>query len=210
MTASVVNQDGNTQKVKNKTKQQQQQQQQTKQNKKEKKKLWHHWSQSNPTPRSVACWCHLKCVIQPQELQGPLHAIKQHVKRVLSSAPTPTPTPTPTLLALSPTSTSRSSSTAWRTTMHTSFIAPDALNFTSVKLDASLTPASENTLRTFKRRRDKPVADHFNETDHIIHSIRVNGLWLLFTDSVNDRKNTESHSIDKLGNRKPGGVNERL
>ena len=65
-------------------------------------------------------------------------------------------------------------------------------------------------LADIKRRRDKPVADHFNQTDHTIDSIRVKGLWLLFTDSVNDRKDMESHLIDKLGNRKPGGMNERL
>ena len=62
-------------------------------------------------------------------------------------------------------------------------------------------------LADIKRWRYKPVANHFNQTDH---SIRVKGLWLLFTDSVNDRKDMESHLIDKLGSRKPGGMNERL
>ena len=58
-------------------------------------------------------------------------------------------------------------------------------------------------LADFKHRRDKPVANHFNQTGHIILNIRVKGLWLLFTDSVNDGKDMESHLIDKLGSRKP-------
>ena len=90
-----------------------------------------------------------------------------------------------------------------------SFIAPDAFNSTSVKLDEPLTPASKNTLQTLNTARDKPVANHFNQTDHTIHNIRVKGLWLLFTDSVNDRKDMVSRLIDKLGSRKPGGMNER-
>ena len=50
----------------------------------------------------------------------------------------------------------------------------------------------------------------FDQTGHTIHNIRVKGLWLLFTDSVNDRKNMESHLIEKLGSKKPSGMNERL
>ena len=64
-------------------------------------------------------------------------------------------------------------------------------------------------LADIKHRRGKPVANHFNQTDHTIHNIRVKGLWLLFTDSVNDRKDMASRLIDKLGSRKPGGMNER-
>ena len=60
------------------------------------------------------------------------------------------------------------------------------------------------------RSGDKPVANHFNQTGHTIHNILVKGPWLLFTDSVNDRQDMESHLIDKLGSRKPGGMNERL
>ena len=59
-----------------------------------------------------------------------------------------------------------------------------------------------------KHRRDKPVANLFNQTGHTIHNIRIKGLWLLFTDGVNDRKDMESHLIDKLGRRKPAGMNE--
>ena len=44
--------------------------------------------------------------------------------------------------------TSRNSSTAWRTTLHTSFTVPNALNSTSGKLDAPSTPASKKTLQT--------------------------------------------------------------
>ena len=43
-------------------------------------------------------------------------------------------------------------------------------------------------LADIKHQRDKPVANHFNQTGHTIHNIHVKGLWLLFTDSVNDRK----------------------
>ena len=60
-----------------------------------------------------------------------------------------------------------------------------------------------------KHRSDKPVANHLNQTGQTIHNIRVKGPWLLFTDSVNDRKDMESHLIDKLGSSKPGGMNER-
>ena len=56
-------------------------------------------------------------------------------------------------------------------------------------------------LADIKHRRDKPVANYFKQTGHTIHNIRVKGLWLLFTDSVNDRKDMESHLIDKLGSR---------
>ena len=65
-------------------------------------------------------------------------------------------------------------------------------------------------LADIKHWRDKPVANHFNQTGHIIHNIHVKGLWLLFTDSVNDRKDMESHLTDKLGSKKPAGMNERL
>ena len=53
-----------------------------------------------------------------------------------------------------------------------SFIAPNAHNSTSVKLDAPGTPTSKNTLRTLNTG-DKLVANHFNQTDHTIDNIRV-------------------------------------
>ena len=43
---------------------------------------------------------------------------------------------------------------------------------------------------------------------HAIHNIRVKGLWLLFTDNASDRKDMEFHLTDKLGSRRPGGINE--
>ena len=52
--------------------------------------------------------------------------------------------------------------------------------------------------------------NHFNQTGHTLHNIRGKGLWLLFTDSVNNRKDMESHLIDKLGSRKLAGMNERI
>ena len=42
------------------------------------------------------------------------------------------------------------------------------------------------------------------------NSIRVKGLWLLFTDNASEREDMESHLIDKLGSRKPGGINKKL
>ncbi|WP_419617951.1 hypothetical protein, partial [Thiolapillus sp.] len=42
---------------------------------------------------------------------------------------------------------------------------------------------------------------------HSIHNIHVKGLWLLFTDNASDRKEMESHLIDKLGSRRPGEIN---
>ena len=65
-------------------------------------------------------------------------------------------------------------------------------------------------LADIKHHRDKPVANHFNQAGHSIHTIRVKGLWLLFTDKASDRKEMESHLIDKLGSRRPGGINEKL
>ena len=52
---------------------------------------------------------------------------------------------------------------------------------------------------------DKSIAKHFNQTGHTIHNTHAKGLWLLFTDSVNDRKDMKSHLVDQLGSRKPGG-----
>ena len=74
----------------------------------------------------------------------------------------------------------------------------------------TLDTASKNTLGTLNTGEKKPVANHFNQTGHTIHNFRVKGLWFLFTDSVNDRKDMESHLTDKLGSRKPGGMNEKL
>ena len=42
-----------------------------------------------------------------------------------------------------------------------------------------------------------------------IHNILVKGLWPLFTDNASDRKDMESHLTDKLGSRRPGGINEK-
>ena len=68
----------------------------------------------------------------------------------------------------------------------------------------------QGTLADTKHHRDKPVANHFNQAGHSIHNIRVKGLWLLFTDNASDRKDMESDLIDKLGIRRPGGINEKL
>ena len=46
-------------------------------------------------------------------------------------------------------------------------------------------------LADIEHRRGKLVANHLNQTDHTIHNIRGKGLWLLFTDSVNDTKDME-------------------
>ena len=65
-------------------------------------------------------------------------------------------------------------------------------------------------LADIKQHRDKPVANLFNQAGHSIHNIRIKGLWLLFTDNASDKKYMESHLIDKLGSRRPGGINEKL
>ena len=41
-----------------------------------------------------------------------------------------------------------------------------------------------------KHHRDKPVANHFNQTGHPIY-ICVKGLWLLFMDNASDKKGME-------------------
>ena len=64
-------------------------------------------------------------------------------------------------------------------------------------------------LADVKHHRDKTVTNHFNQAGHSIHNVRVLGLWLLFKDNTNDRKDMESHLIDKLGTRKPEVMNER-
>ena len=65
-------------------------------------------------------------------------------------------------------------------------------------------------LADLKHHRDKPVANHFNQAEHSIHNIRVKGLRNLFTDNASDRKDMESHLIDKFGSRRPGEMNEKL
>ena len=62
-------------------------------------------------------------------------------------------------------------------------------------------------LADIKHHRDKPVANHFNQAGHSIHNVSVNGLQLLFTDNTSDSKDMESHLIDKLGRKKPSGMN---
>ena len=57
--------------------------------------------------------------------------------------------------------------------------------------------------------RDTSVAHHFNQADHTIHHVRVKCLWLMFSDLERDRKDMESHLIDKLGTRAPHGINEK-
>lgn len=64
-------------------------------------------------------------------------------------------------------------------------------------------------LADIRHRRDKPVANHFNTADHSIYHVRVKGLWLMFSDNSQDRKDMESHLIDRLGSRKPDGMNEK-
>ena len=70
----------------------------------------------------------------------------------------------------------------------------------------SLDTCFKERIADVKNQRDEPIANCFNQTDH---NIRVKGLWLLFTVWMTE-KDMESHLIDKLGSRKPGGMNERL
>ncbi|KAL8591173.1 hypothetical protein ACOMHN_057913 [Nucella lapillus] len=57
--------------------------------------------------------------------------------------------------------------------------------------------------------RDKSIPHHFNQADHSISHVWVKGLWLMFSQNTSDRKDMESHLIDKLGSRKPHGLNEK-
>ena len=60
-----------------------------------------------------------------------------------------------------------------------------------------------------KHSRPRPVALHFNTTHHDWQGIRVRGLWLMHNDDPGERKEMETRLIDKLGTRKPFGLNER-
>ena len=64
-------------------------------------------------------------------------------------------------------------------------------------------------LADIRHTRDKPVSLHFNSTNHTIHNVRVRGLWMMPTPAVGDRREMESHLIDKLGTHKPRGLNEK-
>ena len=64
-------------------------------------------------------------------------------------------------------------------------------------------------LADIKHNRDKPVANHFNSPNHSVHHARVKGLWLMKTSNPKDRKDMESHLIEKLGSRNPLGLNEK-
>ena len=56
---------------------------------------------------------------------------------------------------------------------------------------------------------DKPIANHFSQAGHSIDTVRVKGLWLLFTDNARDRKDMESYLFEKLGSRIPKGINKK-
>ena len=64
-------------------------------------------------------------------------------------------------------------------------------------------------LADIRYNRDKPVAIHFNSHGHSIQHVRVKGLWLMSNSNPRDRKDMESHLIDKLGTRHPNGINEK-
>jgi len=57
--------------------------------------------------------------------------------------------------------------------------------------------------------RDKSVARHFNQSCHSLLNLRVRGLWLMKTDNVKLRKETESYFIERLATRSPHGINEK-
>ena len=84
------------------------------------------------------------------------------------------------------------------------------VNSTSAKLDAPLTPASKNTLRALNAGKINLLLITSTKRDTPSTNIHVKGLRLLFTDSVDDRKDMESHLIHNIGTRKSGGMNERL
>ena len=57
--------------------------------------------------------------------------------------------------------------------------------------------------------RDKPVAKHFNLPGHSSSSMHVKGLWPMFQSDTNRRKELEIFFINKLGTRKPNGLNDK-
>ena len=148
----------------------------------------------------MICWCDPNHDSPLPDHKEPPHVIHPHAERIHSSA----------LLPKSKGLKRRwspNSSTAWRTKLCTSSIAPNVPNSTSAKLDHPWHPFQLKA--DIKHHGDKPVANHFNQAGHSIH-ICVKGLSFLFEDNTNDRKDIESHLIDKMGTRKPEGINERL
>ena len=77
------------------------------------------------------------------------------------------------------------------------------------KTECTLNTCFKEHLADIKHHREKPVANHFNQA-RSVHDIHVKWLWVLFTDNASDRKDMETHLIDKLGSRTPGGMNENL
>ena len=56
--------------------------------------------------------------------------------------------------------------------------------------------------------RAKPVALHFNGPGHSAANMSVRGLWQMRGTTM-DRRDMESHLIDRLGTLKPAGMNEK-
>ena len=63
-------------------------------------------------------------------------------------------------------------------------------------------------LADIRHNRDKPIARHFNSSNHSIQDVRVLAIWKMFVTNTNTRKDMESHLISKLGTKTPLGLNE--
>ena len=59
-----------------------------------------------------------------------------------------------------------------------------------------------------RHNRSKLVAQHFNSAGHTIADVRVKGPWQVQGDSF-QRKDMESHIIQRLGTMTPSGMNEK-
>ena len=59
-----------------------------------------------------------------------------------------------------------------------------------------------------KKKLEYPLGQHFNLPDHSLNNFRVQGLWLMKGDNI-DRKIVESDLINRLGTKRPLGMNRK-
>ena len=55
------------------------------------------------------------------------------------------------------------------------------------KTECTIHTCFKKNLLDIKYRRDKPVANYFNQAGHSIHNVHVKGMWFLFTDNARDK-----------------------
>ena len=157
----------------------------------------HHWSHTNETLSSETCWCDWHYSSRPPKHQEPLLATKRNAKRAPSSA---------SMSAFKDQNPRWTSPESVRHVFYCTKFAKLCIGETGHTLNTRF----EEHLADIKHHRDKPVANHLNQGGCPIHNIHVKELWLLFTDNASDRKDMESHLIDKFGSRRPSRMNEKL